>query len=93
MELSIKHLDISIDGGKYLQELCDEDHNPLKMTCITGKDRGYLSHQCFITIEPKDKDKLGYIGIAFNKNEALYLANWLMSFVNEKDIDPDNDED
>jgi hypothetical protein len=44
---------------------------------------GKYSDELFITLEDKTNSD-NYISIALNKNQALYLANYIMAFVKEK---------
>jgi hypothetical protein len=44
---------------------------------------GKYSDNLYITFEDKN-DKDNYISISLNKNQALYLGNFIMAFVNEK---------
>jgi hypothetical protein len=44
---------------------------------------GKYSDELYITFEDQ-KDSDNYMTISLNKNQALYLANFMMAFVNEK---------
>ena len=59
---------------------------------FTHNVRGDRSHQMTIQFESESEEALeddAYLAWSLNKNEALYLMNFLKSFVNEKDIDTD----
>lgn len=47
--------------------------------------QGKYSDVVYITFEDQ-KNSDNYITISLNKNQALYLANYLLAFVNEKKI-------
>jgi hypothetical protein len=44
---------------------------------------GKYSDELYITLEDNTNSD-NYISIGLNKNQALYLANFIMAFVNEK---------
>lgn len=47
--------------------------------------QGKYSDEVYITLEDQ-KNSDNYMTISLNKNQALYLANYLLAFVNEKKI-------
>ena len=54
--------------------------------------RGIRSHQVVIQFESESEEALmddAFLAWYLNKNEALYLMNFLKSFIDEKDINID----
>ena len=49
----------------------------------TEYTEGKHSDELYITFEDKTETD-NYISISLNKNQALYLGNFIMAFVNEK---------
>ena len=56
---------------------------------IPSLENGNFSHQLNIRIEDPDAEDDAYCSFWINKNEAEYLAKFLLAFANEKQIDPD----
>ena len=81
MKLQFKPKEIFIENAKdLLPENCEISVSP---ACVGGK----FSNQLILSIEDNKIDS--WISIYFNKNEARYLAKFLLAFSNEKDIDVD----
>ena len=69
------------------ENLKDED-------CIvhawTGGVKGAKAHG--FDLEVINKVNESWVSINFNRNEALYLRNFINSFLNELDIDPEDED-
>jgi hypothetical protein len=79
MKLQFKPKEISIENAKDLiAENCVFNISP---ACAFGQ----FSNQLILSIEDENIDS--WISIYINKNEAEYLAKFLLAFVNEKHID------
>lgn len=84
MELKFKPKSVTISE----RECIDADKCEVNVSCAYTS--GKLSQTVIITIEdPLYEDGDAYIMIDINKNQAIYLANFLLSFANEIDINPD----
>jgi hypothetical protein len=68
-------------------------NDKIKVICFPcGSTGGAYNHNIGISFEAENEDNEAYVSIYLNKNHALYLANVLLAFINEKDINI-NDED
>lgn len=80
-------LDISdsfLDNLDHLQK--SEKH-----LCVSSPySRGLKSYNIFISLESEDED--GYCTFVLNRNTARYLRDVLNAFINEQDINPDDED-
>jgi len=81
MKISFKPKEVTISEPQGM----DADKCTVNISCCYAD--GTLSPTAFITIENYDEEGDSYIMIDINKNEAIYMANFLLSFANEIDID------
>lgn len=71
------------------------ENKPSTLTVFTGQTLGLRSFLISLSVENNDKrgtDESPEISIELNKNQALYLANTLLSFVNEIEVDLDDED-
>lgn len=69
------------------ENLKDED---CMVHAWTGGVKGSKAHG--FDIEVINNKNEGWVSINFNRNEALYLRNFTNSFLNELDINPDDED-
>jgi hypothetical protein len=80
MEISFKPKEVTILDPQDM----DTDKCNVRISCCSVD--GALSPTAIISIQNYD-DEGGFIMIDINKNQAIYMANFLLSFANEIDID------
>lgn len=82
MKLQFKPKEIFLENLKLLKaDRCEIIVSP-------ALENANFSNQLNIRIEDPDSDNDSYFSFWINKNEAEYLAKFLLSFSNEKQIDP-----
>ncbi len=81
---------IEISGAKIGANKAEKINKGSTVSAWTNKINGNISNQMMINIGNDDDE---FVYMELNKNQALFLMNFLSSFINEKDIDPDDDED
>lgn len=70
-----------------------EDKSEVTMEFCPNRTKGLFSHNAQISLsDAEDADLEPFISFEINKNQALYLRNILDAFVNEKDIDIDEED-
>lgn len=71
---------------------CDKENdndNPFNLLLYSSKNHGEKSHGITVEIRHRRIDDLGepVLLIDLNRNEAKYIANYLLAFIDEKEID------
>ena len=79
---------IEISGVKVGCNKAEKINKDSVVSAWTNKINGNISNQMMINVGNNDDE---FVYIEINKNQALFLMNFLSSFVNEKDIDPDDE--
>ncbi len=63
-----------------------------KLSVNTSYPNGMRSNRVSISIQEDVEEDYGYLSIELNKNQALHLYSFLKAFVDEKDIDIEDED-
>lgn len=81
------NIDIS---DSFLHNLDHLKKSDQQLSIYTHHVRGIKSHNITICLESKDEE--GYCSFVLNRNTARYLKDALNAFINEQDINPDDED-